>query len=526
MGEIEDRHTQAGIEVELKLELDPGEVETLRRHPSLRRLGRGRSVTRTVRSVYFDTPGLALFHKGLVLRLREGTEGTIQTVKSLGVARAGLFDRPEDEVLVAGGEPEVAAIADPSLRAAVMEETTQRGAPLEAVVETEAQRTTRVLVLGESEIELALDVGEVRTRLGAEPLCELELELVRGRAADLYAVAIELQQAAVLRPGLQSKPEKGFARLVGVAPVASRARPLGVSPEASVDELIDAMFASCLEQIVLNGPVAAAGEDIEGVHQLRVGARRLRSGLALFREILPEGLVNDLREELRWLGGELGDARDLDVFLDELLDPLRAGRPDDAALKRLRDEAVAARADAYARLRQALASERHARLVLKLGACRESRAWRDQPLSPHSARMFLPARDLGRELLARRHRKVRRQGRALASKSTAELHALRIQMKKLRYAVEFHRDLFPARSVRQFLRGAEGLQDVLGHLNDVSTAETVLDRLLVRMGDEVTGDHHRAAGFVLGWSEHVLRDKMVRLVRRWRRFKKTEPFWS
>ncbi|MDJ0787233.1 MAG: CHAD domain-containing protein [Myxococcota bacterium] len=521
------RHS--GREVELKLEFQPGDAERLREHPAFASGARGRPTTSPVRSVYYDTPELALYRRGLVLRLRDAKgpgEPTIQTVKTLGDASAGLFDRPEDEAAVPGGDPDPSVIGDAALRAAVLEETLQRGIPLEAVVETETKRTKQVVVRGESRIECAIDVGEVRTRVGATPLNELELELLEGEPADLFGVAGEILEDLSLLPATLSKPEKGFARLLGEVPAPRKAGSLHVPEDARLDDLVDAVFESCTRQIVVNRAPSLAGDDPEGVHQLRVGVRRLRSALTLFRSFLPTDLHAELREELRWLGGELGPARDLDVFLLETLEPLLQSRPDDGALKRLRDEAVAARAEAYDRVRRVLCEPRHARLIMRLGAVRAGKAWRDQRLTEHSARLFAPARDVGRELLAKRHKRVKRMGAELASCSIAELHAFRIEMKKLRYAVEFHRSLFDPELADPYIQRSSRLQDVLGTLNDVVTTERMLDVLLTRMGDECRPEHQRAAGFLLGWMDHLARARLTKLDRLWRRFRKTRVFWK
>src|SRR3546814_12195228 len=74
--------------------------------------------------------------------------------------------------------------------------------------------------------------------------------------------------------------------------------------------------------------------DIEGVHQMRVALRRLRSALSLFAPALPAALTDPLIAELRWLNGPLGRKRDIDVFLAETLVPLSAKLPDPKGLRR------------------------------------------------------------------------------------------------------------------------------------------------------------------------------------------------
>lgn len=521
---------EAPLELELKLELQrPEDARALGEDRRLRRLGRGRARTRRLRSVYWDTPDLGLHRRGLGLRLRDGGRARVQTVKGPVTPSAGLFERREDEAPVAGSAPDLAAVRDPALRAALHAETAQRGLGLAPVVETEVRRTERLLVWETTEIAFCLDVGTVRTGRGALPLHEVELELVRGEPAALFDLALALLETQPLRPAAVGKAERGFALLTGEAASPSKARPLEVGPDATLDALLAAAFAEGLRQVSENAAPAEAGADPEGVHQLRVGVRRLRSLFSLFKGWLPAEPAAELREELRWLGRALGEARDLDVFLGERLGPQVAARPDDPALKRLRDEARAARADAYDDVRAALRSLRFARLLLALGRFTWARGWREQRLTEASARLFFPGADAARPLLAKRWKRVRRRARVLEASSAAPvaaLHELRIECKKLRYASEFLAPLYPGKDAKRFAKRLARLQDHLGHLNDAALAERLCDGLLARLGAEAGPAHHRAAGFVAGHAAHGAEERISGLPRAWKRLEQVGAFWS
>jgi triphosphatase len=325
-------------EVELKLLVPPREVERLRRHPRLLALSEGRAVTRALESRYFDTPSLDLARAGVALRLRRVGRLTIQTVKVRESGQAGLFSRGEWESPVAGAEPDISLVPDTELRARLARAV--EGRPLAPVVVTSVRRTERRLRVGAQEILMALDVGEVRAGERAVPICELELELVQGEPATLYALALGLHESIPLRPALQDKARRGFDLLLGEGPVPERARRPLLEAGSRFDDAVAAIFASCLDQILGNEEAAAAGADPEGVHQMRVGIRRLRSALALVRAVSPAAPLEHLRGELRWLAGELGGARDLDVFCDETLGPVVRSRPEDPTLKRLAEVAT------------------------------------------------------------------------------------------------------------------------------------------------------------------------------------------
>jgi len=511
-------------EVELALRVPEAALGELRRHPRIRALGVDRPRTRALESVYWDTPRLDLWRAGLGLRLRR-TDGTLlQNVKTRGEAAGGLFERAEWEAPLAGDRPDPAAIPDPALRRRVERETA--GKELAPRVRTRVRRTVRRLREGAREALFVLDVGEVEAGSRRAPLCELELEQVRGDPRFLYDIALALQDRVPLRPAVRDKAERGFALLRGVESSPQRARRPVLPAGCSVDDALAAVLACGLEQILANEAPARTGLDPEGVHQMRVGTRRVRSALSVFRSVLPPEPLGRFRQELRWLARELGAARDLDVFLEQMLLPLARRSPDDPALKRLAEVARDLRDDAYTGLRETLDSPRCGRLLLELSAWVAARGWRDPPPGSGSGGLSAPALSFAGEQLARRYRKVRRRGRDLARRTRAEKHALRIEVKKLRYAAEFFRSLYPEPRVGRMIKRLGRLQDVLGHLNDRHTAEAVLDRSLEWLGPEATAAHHRAAGFVSGWTGAEAEHQARQLERRWKRFLRTRPFWQ
>jgi CHAD domain-containing protein len=336
------------------------------------------------------------------------------------------------------------------------------------------------------------------------------------------------EERETLRPAARSRTDLGFAKLTGERPVPRKSRRVWTAPDASVEAVLTAVIESCLEHILANERPAYEGIDPEGVHQMRVGVRRLRSGLSLFSSLLPPEQVAPLREELRWLAGELGVARDLDVFLEETIDPLFRRFSEDPALERLRDETRELRAGSYTQVRRAIDSPRYPRLVLCLRHWLAARAWRGEPPVEEGERLLAPARDETGPLLEQRHQKVCILGRRAAELSLEEKHRLRLQLKKLRYAAEFLRCVHcvePAQADRYIKRLAE-LQDVLGRLNDVATADRLLGEILACMGPDTGPEHLRAAGFVTGWTAHRADRGEQALARRWMAFAEVEPFWA
>jgi len=513
------------VEVELKLLLDPAALERVRSYEGFARRACTRPRLRRLHSVYFDTPDLALTTAGVALRVRRVGPRLVQTVKAAGDGGGALFERVEVEDEIASLEPDVGAIGHDALRDRVAR--LAGGTPLEPVLETDVERTTSRLREGAALIDADLDVGEIRTPAGVLPICELELELVEGPPAALYGLAIELGEKVPLRLGVRSKFERGLAQLRGQRPAPVRAGAIAIDGDAPLEDSLARVLASCLRQIMLNEEAAYDGHDVEGVHQMRVGVRRMRSALSLFRKLLPADAYAHFDPELRWLAGVLGGARDLDVFEHDVLAPILAGSGSAAALGWLREDAEALRLERYETLRSALDSQRYAMLVLALAHFIARSGWREQPLSPDAARLFRPTRIVARELLERRLARARRRARHLDAGDASRCHALRIALKKLRYAAEFLGAAFDGGRAGRYARAVARAQDELGALNDLVTARAIVDEVARRRSESVGMDafHERGAGFVLGWAARDAQDALRRIGKSWRKLRKRPAFW-
>ena len=508
-----------GREVELKLRASPSQLPSLRSHPRILALYQGDARTRRIRSRYFDTPDQDLARLGLALRVRFEGRTRTQSLKSRGTAVAGLFDRVECESRIGGDEPDLARLPDPALRARLARAL--HGKRLEPVFESVVRRTSRHLQDAGREAVFDLDHGEIVAGERRAPVCELELEVEKGDPAWLYDLALELAETIDLRVEPRDKAERGWALYTGECPKPRKAERVELAADATLGRALAAVAGSCLQQILANEAAVLEGRDPEGIHQMRVGVRRLRSALGLVRSCGFADETEPLVDGLRWLAGVLGAARDLDVLLANLLEPLAARDGSDPALRRLRDAAVEARAETQERVREALASARFGRLGLELGRwlAREE----EREAGEAGAELRGPAREWSAKLLERRHRKARRLGRHLAQASSRERHRLRIQLKKLRYAAEFFRSLHPGQRTERYIARLADLQDALGELNDAATADRVLGALLSRL--EPSPVYFHAAGLASGWKAHSAERRSRRLLKLWKAFEEATPFW-
>lgn len=297
-----------------------------------------------------------------------------------------------------------------------------------------------------------------------------------------------------------------------LSPPAKAATPL-LTPAMSVSEAFQAIFASCLEQLEGNRNGVMRGEDIEYVHQMRVAIRRLRSALKLFTAVVPEGAVRAVDEELRWLGGRLGEARDWDVFVEETLPPRLAEFSSHAELAELARQAAAMRLEKREGARTALRSARCRRLLAELRAWIANAAWREEG----GARLDKAAMALAAKLLSRRHQVLRKRGRRLPLLPPHRRHRARIAAKKLRYAVEFFLPLFPGEAGKGYVKRLSGLQDLLGTLNDAAVTHRLLDEL---------GPEAPAATLVGEVVDIAAADSLVNLDEAWGQFRRCRPFWK
>lgn len=519
------------MEVELKLLVAPGDLARIDRHPAVRAVRRGAARAQRLETVYYDTPDGALARAGCALRLRRAGNRWVQTLKGGGQVAAGLHTRDEIEWDVLGSSLNL-GLLDDTPYAALFARRKVRGR-LAPVFTTEFERKVRTLAFPDgTTAELALDRGAIRAGGVEAPISEAEIELKGGDAARLFALARALARDVPLRLGYASKAERGYALGRGPAP-PQKARPVPLEPTMTAGAALARIAMACVAQIQANEAGVRDGrDDPEYLHQLRVGLRRLRACLGLVAFASSKEAVAPLGGELRWLGGALGPARDWDVFMTETLPPLARGFRKMPGLASLRARAARARRAHGAAARQAVTSGRYTDLFLALG---EAFARDDLPAFAVADTPPDPAGEAGEPLprfdapvgafaawaLERRHGRVRKRGGDVPAAPPEERHRVRIAAKKLRYAAEFFRALYPAKRVARYVDALEDLQDILGALNDAA----VVDRLLAEVAQGAKPIAAGVDGLVRGWVAAVAQHELARYERAWDAFKDAKPFW-
>lgn len=507
-------------EVELKLLVEPGALARLEQAPVVARHARNGGLVRRLDAVYYDTPDRSLYRSGLSLRVRRSGSRYIQTLKRV-LPNGGNFARQEWECPVETVAPDLAR-----LPAAELGDTLDPAAAgaLVPVFTTKVRRRTRRLDLADSEVEIAFDEGTIEAGDRRERLSEVELELKRGDAGVLYDIGTELLDIAPLRVGTASKADRGYGLAFDEPPRDTRAGPSGVAAGHAVDDAIAIVLGETRQHLLANQAVAEDGRNLEGVHQMRVALRRMRTGFSIFRHALALPSLAAFNDEARRMGQKLGVARNWDVFVSETLaDPAEAcGNVD---FGRLRTAAVPHREASYADLRTGLRDPAYNRFQLALGHWIERRGWRNEVSGDGLTSLSEPVSAFAALTLDRLYKKVLKQGAHFRHLSAGDRHQLRITLKKLRYTAEFFAGVYGDHGgAGRWLSRLSKLQTALGRDHDAVTLPELL--AAIEGGEPAAPDLQRPIGALLGWSARDSGTAAETLEERWRKFKHTPCYWS
>src|SRR5215510_14746580 len=479
-----------GIETEIKFEVSPGDLQKLAASRILRPSDGQLVEHRHLVSTYFDTPNHLLKRHGISLRVRQAGKKRIQTIKTS--ANGVAVDRGEWEKRIDGDEPDLRAARGTPLQRLLSKQLKR---DLDAVFSTHVHRTLVPLRPGNSHVELALDEGHIRAGLYSSPLTEVELELKSGSIGDLFRTARTVAQLVPARLALKAKSQQGYD-LITDQPTVSVAK-IVLPPKATLATAFQAIGRSTLHHIAANEPAVLAGLP-EGVHQMRVGVRRLRACLWVFSDLLRSKQTEAIKQDLKWLGAKLGPVRDLDVFLATRVKRLEAADPPIAGLGDLGAELEYRRAVAAEAAKTAIASARYRLLILNTLEWIEDGNW----LKLRPALRQQRVKPFATDLFHRRIAKVRKRAKEISKLNVHDRHKLRIGMKKLRYSIYFFESLFDGHAGRKALSKYKdcfgSLQDSLGALNDIAVHQRMVTRLRNDMENRKSDPLAFAAGAVVG----------------------------
>ena len=414
---------------------------------------------------YYDTEDLRLIRSGVTLRRRQGGSDPGWHLK----LPEGGDSRREIQLPLARATRQVPKELGRLVRAFT------RGEALLPVAEINTVRH-RLVLLDEAGGPLAevVDDDVSASTLGEKTVLsrwrEVEVELTGGGPGLLAATDKRLRRSGLRPAGRQAKLERALA---GQLPPrnGTHGRPAPLSTAADV---VLAYAGAQVAAIMALDPLVRRDAP-DAVHQMRVATRRLRSTLKSFARVLRADDCGHLRDELKWLGGVLGAARDAEVLaghvqanLDRLppeliIGPVRA---------RVRVHFAPVEAEARAAVLEALDGDRYLALLDSLDTLLS-----DPPLTPEAGR---PAAEVLSAAVRHTRRRLRRRMRRARHTPAgpgrnAALHEARKAAKHARYAAEAAAPAF-GKQARRFAKRVKKVQSVLGdHHDGVVARATIRD---------------------------------------------------
>jgi inorganic triphosphatase YgiF len=446
-------------------------------------------------SVYFDTAKHKLKRHGLSLRVRHKGGKYIQTIKS---AAGASFGRGEWETEIEGDTPDLRKFDGTPLEPLVSKKMLRE---LKPIFKTSVHRVIVPVRAGKSEIELAVDRGTLIAGRRSRPIEELELELKTGRVADLFRLAKSVERKLGAELYFRTKSERGYELVSGKNGHAVFAEPIELQDDMTAGEAFRVIAHSTVRHFAANAD-AVRSLDPEGIHQMRVGLRRVRAAISLFSGILSGVQAEQIKSELKWLTNELAPAREIDVFVKSKISPAMRDIFPRRSGKAIEKAFATRRAVALERANKAVGSERCRTLLVDV------LEWIERHRSVRKG-VNTPIGKFAAETLRRRIKKVLKRGRDLAKLPARERHQFRIRIKKIRYGAEFFESLFPGKRKRkQIARLSDHLrniQEALGSFNDFVAHQKMMADLALMSPGQDRRARAFASGIVLGREEEAVK---------------------
>ncbi len=478
-----DPHPPRLVEIELKLALPTFDPSSLaKRLARLPLLARRKATHQYLHNIYFDTPEQLLNQQRVALRLRRVGDSAhpqwLQTFKTGGSNHSALSQRGEWETQVSGAELDWQALqATPW---ASMDPDGRVFASLTPCFVTRFERTSWLIRRRDGAVvEVALDVGEIEASGKTTPICELELELKAGQSDALFDMARQIAHSIAVLPASVSKAERGFGLARDSLNQPLHAQPPQLNPDLPLSAAAQRLLREMFNQFTGNLNGLRSSDDPTLVHQARIGWRRFKSALQLFKHVLRADPKPDW-QGLQPLLTCLGELRDLDVARTETLPALAPayvnGDPPREHTWQAMMQAFTQAADLQRKaVRYALQDPTVGTALLATTQWLEG-------LTPGKA-TAQPKRSLrpwGKRRLLRLQQQLKR---ARHKANTTELvHRVRILAKRLRYSTEALRSQLPKKLAKQLSQEATRLQISMGATRDRAQAATLVARLDVDRG--------------------------------------------
>jgi CHAD domain-containing protein len=312
--------------------------------------------------------------------------------------------------------------------------------------------------------------------------------------------------------------------------LAVSARPLRISKGMSVEDAFRVTVLECLAHVAANVAAVTRSREVEGLHQLRVGLRRLAVAFSAFGEEFNTPAQRELQQRTKAFVSAVASARDLDVFAEDLFPAPAQAAGAAEAFALLGERVEKARLDAWDLAVERVSSVEFAVFLDDVAVAAQSRSWNLPTGTDLKNRIAVraPVKSVAGRMLDEYLIKARKRGRHVKTLEQRDCHRLRISLKKLRYAAEFYGPLYKRKKVRGYIKGLKELQDLLGGFNDTGQVRATLSQLTADAGGgpRAQADLYFASGLVNGW--HCAQGLRLgkQALKRWDKFKRMEPFWA
>lgn len=330
-------------------------------------------------------------------------------------------------------------------------------------------------------LTLALDSsGSQSTQIESITTSDQRL-LVSVRGPHACSDAIAGQQHAHLWNKLYDVPlsiiSPSIDDLEGIIDRAREQKSPGIDPEDSMSEAGRKVMRFLFAQMLYHEPGTRAGEDIEELHDMRVATRRMRAAFEVFGPYFRKKAIRPYLKGLRATGRALGPVRDLDVFMQKAQTYLESLPEDErGGLDPVLNSWKSGRIEARQKMMDYLDSHQYREFIQTYNQFLNSPG--------EGARSFDPdnpvpntVREVAPMLIFERLAAVRAYEALLDNATIEQLHMLRIEFKKLRYTVEFFREVLGEEG-KKVVDDIKRFQDHLGDLNDADVACGILNELL------------------------------------------------
>ena len=461
--------------------------------------------------------------------MRHIDDRRVQTIKSADRG-VGLFERSEWEQNIEGDQPDLTGVKDTALGRILTDDVRKA---LKPVFETKIERTSYRLNGNGADIIMVIDEGQILAPNSSQPVSEIELELKEGKPADLFRIARDILNIVPAHLEFKSKPERGYELVEKTQIAAETACDPELSAGMSAGRAFTLVGRTCLRHLVANVPAMMA-RDGAALHQMRVALRRLRAAMSLFSTVAGDDRAEAIKTELRWLAQELGPARDLDTLILEVIKPIRQQHGNEQGLVSIAKMFTRKRLKCYRQAQAAVQSARFRRLVLDTAEWVEAGPWSTSEDALKRARSEIPIEIYAADQLSHRYRRIRRRGRRIDDLNPEQLHGLRIQVKKARYASDFFSGLYrgkkSAKQCKKVKSSLMQLQNSLGRLNDIVTHKALFSDIITDRAKGLTEEQSRhrafAAGLIIGDQQAQIANLLERARKAYSRFDDAKAFWK